>query len=139
MKKFLIRSAITFVVAIVVTIGVFYYVSKQTATQNVMLDTIKESTSTAVTKTEEKATEATTAITEKIPEGGVPLASIPLTDSQKKTLSAVNIDVDMFIITEAMITCAGGKIGDERMTEIIKGAAPSILEMAKLTPCLTAQ
>lgn len=139
MKKFLIRSLIIFFVAALITIGVFYFVSKQTATQNVMLETIKESTSTAVSKTEEKAAEATSAIVEKIPEGGVPLSSIPLTDSQKKALSAVNIDVETFVITEAMIACAGGKIGDERMTEITEGSAPSILEMAKLTPCLTAQ
>ena len=68
----------------------------------------------------------------------IPLRTLPLTDTQKKTAEAVGIDVDTFEITPDMVSCAEGKLGAARVAEIVAGDSPSFLEMASLTTCLNA-
>jgi hypothetical protein len=138
MKTFLIRSLIFFLTAAAITVGVFFFVSGLGAPSPVTEEGVKNSAENMSAVAEEKAEEATQKLKEQIPEGGVPLASLPLTESHKKALSAVNINVETFVLTETMIDCAGGKIGADRMTEIIAGNAPSVLEVTKLIPCLGA-
>lgn len=122
MKTFLIRSFIFFLAAIAITIALFFFVgSYQT----------KEAAVSDVAMVKEK-------LQAKIPEEGIQLSSLSLNDSQKKALEAVQINTETFVLTEAMIICAGGKVGDERISEIVGGSAPSILEISKLIPCLSA-
>lgn len=136
MKKFIIWSSTFFLIAGAVTIGLFFFVGSYGATSISIPPSVDEVTSTAVIKADEKTSEATEAVADLVPEGGIPLSTLPLSESHKKALSAAKIDVDTFVLTEGMIVCAGGKIGSERIAEIIEGSAPSVLEMAKLIPCL---
>lgn len=138
MKTFLIRSAIFFVTAAALTVGVFFFISAYQASHSSPEDMIKEAVGGVVRETEQPSGAMAEKIKEKIPESGIPLASLPLTESHKKMLVAVNIDTETFVLTEAMIICAGGKIGEGRMEEILAGNAPSILEITKFIPCLGA-
>lgn len=122
MKTFLIRSFIFFLAAIAITIALFFFVGSYQTKEAVVGD---------VEIISEK-------VKAQIPEQGIPLSSLSLNDSQKKALEAVQINTETFILTEAMIVCAGEKVGDERISEIIGGSAPSILEISKLIPCLSA-
>ena len=69
----------------------------------------------------------------------IPLSSIPLTDSQKKAAETFGIDVDTFVITPAMISCAEVKLGKDRVDAIIAGASPSMTESLSLMACLKAE
>ncbi|MEN9920125.1 MAG: hypothetical protein RL538_18 [Candidatus Parcubacteria bacterium] len=139
MKTFILRSVFFFVLAGIVTVGVYLYVTKNLSTSagTPSAEVVKESLKDAVVETKSETETAVSDLVEKVPKEGIPLSSLPLTDSHKKALSAVNIDVETFVLTPEMITCGGEKLGATRIEEIIAGAAPSVLEITKLIPCLT--
>ncbi len=72
-----------------------------------------------------------------VPEGGIPLSSLPLTDSQKSALGNVGIDVNTFVLTQPMLECGAEKIGNDRIEAIVGGAAPSFMETTQMLPCLS--
>lgn len=75
----------------------------------------------------------------KIPPEGIPLNTLPITDTQRSALMTAGIDVDNTVITPAMYTCAEGKLGAIRMDEIIAGDRPTLIDTMKLTPCLSVE
>ncbi len=137
MKKFLIVTSIFFALAAVVTVVVFVFLSTKLPAASLPS---KEAVMESVNSTKSDVVgyqEATTSdLVRKIPAEGVPLASLPLTDSHKKALAAANIDVETFVLTPDMVTCASEKVGGERLDAIMAGSSPSILEVTKLIPCL---
>ena len=124
--------------AIAITVGVFFFINTYSISGNAVQQATKDSVDELTVGAEMQTEVVAEKLKEQIPDEGVPLASLPLTESHKKALSAVNIDVETFVLTETMIVCAGEKIGSERITAIIDGSAPSILEITKLIPCLGA-
>ncbi|MBP6924193.1 MAG: hypothetical protein KBC62_02045 [Candidatus Pacebacteria bacterium] len=138
MRTFIIRSLLFFLTATAITVGVFLFVTVYMKSDGAVKETVIDSADEVTKGAQEKTEAVSEKIKEQIPDGGVPLSSLPLTESHKKALRAVDIDVETFVLTEAMITCAGGKIGDERIVEIIEGSAPSVFEITKLIPCLGA-
>jgi hypothetical protein len=138
MRLFIIRSFIFLVLALGIVVGVFLFLNIYTVEKHLVPETFQEATSTVLMEATEHASEAVGAVVERVPEEGILLSTLPLTESHKKALSAVNIDVETFVLTKEMIVCAGGNIGEDRIAEIIGGSAPSILEMTKLIPCLGA-
>lgn len=78
------------------------------------------------------------ALSDEVPEAGIPLASFALTAEQKSKLKAIGINADTFVLTKAMISCAEAKIGVKRVQAIKNHAQPTTLEIAKVSPCLTA-
>lgn len=138
MKTFLVRSLIFFLTAVAISVGVFFFVGAYLHSGDVVTDAVVDSADSFATEAETRTEDVAEKLKEQIPDEGVPLSSLPLTESQKKALSAVNIDVETFMLTEAMITCAGEKIGNERIAAIVEGSSPSVLEVSKMIPCLGA-
>ena len=119
MKLFLIITSSLLVTALIVTVCVFWYISGGIASSQM-----------APTATTDAGVE-TAGVVE-----GVPLRDLPLGDSQKSALEKVGVDVETFVITPVMQSCAAEKLGAERMDEIIAGSAPSTIETARLLPCI---
>ena len=132
MKKFIIVSLIVLGISILLVVAVFVYIQYKVFTIN---------NSTPVSELEETNIPAnsepiaTPPVTDA-PEEGIPLSTLPLSDGQQDALRAVNVNPDTFVITEAMITCAGGVLGQERLTEITAGASPSLMESLSLMKCV---
>lgn len=130
MKKFLIISGSLLLGAIIATVFVFWYVTAE----------LPASSSTAVevetsqTQVDENEIEDPVVVSE-----GIPLRNLPLGDGQKSVLDTVGVEVETFVITPAMQTCALEKLGEARMSEIIAGEAPSLLETTRLLPCLSVE
>jgi len=77
--------------------------------------------------------------------GDAPSASVPATgftidvstlpESQHSIIRTLGFG-DTVTFTPEMVACAEAKLGVVRVTEIINGASPSIIESTKLVPCL---
>ncbi len=74
-----------------------------------------------------------------IPETGIPLRDLQIEAAQEKAIEAVGIDPATFVITKDMLVCAQETLGAERVSVIIAGDSPTIVEMGKLFPCLKAK
>ncbi len=75
-------------------------------------------------------------VAESVPDAGVALPAESLSASQKAVLDTMGIEIDSFVITPAMVRCAEEKLGSSRVRELMDGVAPTLLEVASLTPCL---
>ena len=120
MKKFFLVMFGLLVIALLSVIAVFCYLSLQIKSGQQAVSTGQAAGDTSSGVAAE----------------GIPLRDLPLSDSQKSVLGTIGVDVDSFVITPAMQACAAEKLGNERMAEIIAGAAPTTLETTKLLPCL---
>lgn len=127
MKKFLIISSSLLILALLATVVVFFIVNKEIGSTPAAPEPEVE---TAIVFTEPSVT---------VPEEGVPLRDLPLGDTQRSALETVGVDVETFVITPAMQVCAAEKLGFERMNEIVAGAAPTVLETARIAPCISAE
>lgn len=137
MKTFIVRSVILFILSGVATTAVFLLVKNNlpsVAPAEKTVDALNSVVTEANTLVEEK--EIVKKLSEKIPEQGIALSSLKLSDAQEKILSAANIDVNTFTITPAMLMCAGEKIGAERVAALSQGESPTLIELTKLVPCL---
>lgn len=63
----------------------------------------------------------------------IPVSS--LSEAQRDMLKTFGIDSDTLVISSEMIACAEQAVGEERLTAITNGAAPSPLEAIKMAPC----
>jgi hypothetical protein len=61
--------------------------------------------------------------------------SVSLPQGQLDMLKSFGIDPATVSVTPAMMTCAEGKVGAARFTEIKNGATPTMFEGAKLVTC----
>ncbi|MEK7462420.1 MAG: hypothetical protein AAB618_02495 [Patescibacteria group bacterium] len=135
MKKFIFTSVTFFILGILATLGVFLAVNSLTLPSSIKdgigLDLLNPLTP-ATNETDTK--DSTQSFT--IGAEGLPLKNLSLGSAEKKALQAVGIDTETFIVTEAMLECANGKVGNERVTAFVDGAVPSVIEIGKLLPCL---
>lgn len=136
MKKYLHITLTLMLFALLCAVLLFWYV---TGANN---QSIERPETTSFDKTSVTAQEGSQSTNEALggsDTGSIPLKDVPLSDSQRETLETAGIDTEEFVITEAMIACAEGKLGVERVAEIVGGAKPSYLEMAKLSLCVKAE
>ncbi len=75
-------------------------------------------------------------VTPSQPSGDIPLRSLSLTPEQSSTLETFGIDVETFVITADMLTCAETAVGVDRMAAFKAGASPGFLESLSLFSCL---
>ncbi|MEY2665724.1 MAG: hypothetical protein RLZZ480_829 [Candidatus Parcubacteria bacterium] len=136
MKSFLIRSALFFLFAALVSVGLFVLVSLYGTSSKATLESVKDTATSATDTVKTNKDSVAETLSSKIPEKGIPLSSLPLSETQKKALAAAQIDVASFVITKTMLTCGAEKLGEERIQAIIGGEAPTLLETTKLIPCL---
>ncbi len=137
MKTFIIRSVSFFLFAGLISIGLFFLVSaykNPTALVDDVKDIAASTTKSAVEVVKGKV-QSTQLV---IPEDGIPLSSLKLSDEQKSILSKVGVDTQTFVLTKDMLTCANEKLGKERVVAITKGSSLSVLEVTRLLPCLGA-
>lgn len=137
MKSFIIRSLTFFIIASLVTVGVYFLVSSYLTPSTPVFE-VREmgaSTTKAAKETVKEKVE-NAAIT--IPEKGIPLSSLTLSDEQKSLLGKVGINTQTFVLTNQMLSCANEKLGKDRVTSITAGASPTLFEVSKLLPCLAA-
>jgi hypothetical protein len=127
MKKFLVFSGVFLLGAVVAVIIVFLLINHYSGTST--------PASPSVSSTTDKAKESAAKVLQTVPDSGLPLKTLKLSDQQKTAAKTVGINPDTFVITKTMLACAIEKIGNARVTEIMSGATPSVLETAKLLPC----
>ena len=138
MKKFLLISVVLFILSGVATTAVFFFVKDNVQSVPFVTETVTAVNSVLNKETTEPVKEATIDTqNENVPENGIALSTLPLTEVQKKALRAANIDVDTFIITPPMLTCASEKVGAQRVDAFSTGEAPTLIEITKLLPCLS--
>lgn len=136
MKRFIIVALLMLLTALITTVVVWYVLVGKLQTQNDMFlpensaPTVPENSPQEIQVAEEEPT------AQNEEEGGIYLRDLPLTPSQRSMLETAGIDVETFVITEAMIACAKEKLGEARFNEIIAGAAPSFLEGTSLLSCI---
>jgi len=131
MRKFLLFSGVFLLGAVAAVIIVFFLVSRYMGPS---VQKPSFATSTEAVKAGVKAAASSTL--NKVPDSGIPLSKLKLSDQQKVVVKTVGINPDSFVITKAMLACAIDKIGQDRVTAITGGDSPSALETAKLLPCL---
>lgn len=135
MKVFILRSVIFFIIAGLVAVGVYFLISSY-ITPNTPVDEVREmaasTTKAAAVSVKEKA--QTTKI--NIPDSGIPLSTLKLTDEQKSLLSKVGINTQTFVLTKTMLICANEKLGEDRVVAITTGSSPTVFEVTRLLPCL---
>lgn len=132
MKSFIVNSIIFFTLGAVATVGVFYLINMNSLDTNLLSDlTTRENVEEAAAKAKQiQETVAT------VPDKGIPLSTLKLSETQKSTLQKVGIDTQSFVITKDMVACSAEKLGAERTQALITGASPSLIEITTLTPCL---
>lgn len=59
-----------------------------------------------------------------------------LTPAQKTTLETFKIDTTQIVITPETVSCAEGKVGRERLDEILNGSTPDPFESLELLLCI---
>lgn len=134
MKRFLLCSLSTLVVAIIVVVAVFFFLQYQLMKPAEVPAEVAPDGETQTTDTDSAATRESAA--PPVPAGGIPLKTLPLTDAQKSALKTMNIDAETFIITQDMVDCTEASLGAARFSEIINGAAPSFTEGLTLFKCI---
>ena len=132
MKSFIVNSVIFFALGAVATVGVFYLINMNSLDTNLLSDlTTRENVEEAAAKAKQiQETVAT------VPDKGIPLSTLKLSETQKSTLQKVGIDTQSFVITKDMVACSAEKLGAERTQALMAGASPSLIEITTLTPCL---
>lgn len=130
MNKFLVISVALLVIALTLTGIVFFYVSFMSPSNQSVVDIVP------VTNIDTPVTSATPSATALVE---IPLRDLSISDTQQEMLESVGIEVDTFVITPAMQDCAVKKLSVARVAEIVAGATPSALEIARLVPCLSAE
>lgn len=67
------------------------------------------------------------------------IPSSALTDEQRALVETFGLDSENLTITPEMILCAEQTLGNQRFSEILSGALPSVPESLSLLPCLRQQ
>ena len=133
MKSFIRNSVIFFVLGVVATVAVFYLISKNNLTPNDFSNAKTAEQTVIEVAAQAKQVQETI---EKVPDTGIPLSSVALSERQKFALQTVGIDTQSFVVTKAMVACSVEKLGLERTQVLLGGQSPSLMEITTLTPCL---
>jgi hypothetical protein len=142
MKRFIKTSIILFLLALLVVVVIFLYIQvnlqttptdREAASRQPPVVSVVPATTTQAL--EEPASQSSP---EEAESAGIPLRNLALTDTQRSLAAGAGIDVETFVITPAMITCAEERLGATRVAEIVAGASPGVLETATLLRCLGA-
>lgn len=88
---------------------------------------------TEIYESEEEESETPSTVSLEEP---IPLHTLPLSETQRSLIGAAGIDVETFVITPEMVSCAKEKLGEGRFNAIVGGEAPSFLEGTKLLGCI---
>lgn len=135
MNAFIQRSLFVFLVVLAVVVIVFLSLHRP-LTFLTLIEQAKTFIEPAPVQEEGKKTVATN--TFNFPKDGFKLSTLTLNDGQRKALETARINVETFVITQAMITCAVSKLGEARANEIFTGTTPTLIETGTLLPCLKA-
>ena len=133
MKSFILNSVIFFILGAIATVAVFYLINRNSLTLDDFYGLKPTEKTVEEAVAEAKQVQETL---EKVPDSGIPLASMKLSDTQKSTLQKVGINTQSFVITKDMLACSVKKLGAQRTQALIGGDSPSIIEITTLTPCL---
>lgn len=135
MKFFLVISFCLLLVALGVVVVVFWLVNMQLDVNAVTHPQATDlSVSIATTSAEVAAVES--GLEMIVPAEGLPLRDLPISATQERVISSVGIDIETFTFTPSMLACGVEKLGAARVAEIVAGDTPSIVETARLVPCL---
>jgi hypothetical protein len=74
--------------------------------------------------------------TDPTAEEGLLLSDLPLLEWQRTALSAVGVDPETIVVTQATIECAKTQLGAERYEAMLAGETPTFFETAALLRCL---
>lgn len=142
MKKFIITSAILLALALLMVVAVFTWLLLQAPSVPAVVSDIEEAGSALLDTVTESATETERVTVDQVtavpvvPAEGIPLRTLPLSDSQRSTIESFGIEVETFVITPSMVSCVESRVGSDRFAEIIAGAEPSFLEITRMATCL---
>ena len=129
MKKYIVVGLLFLFIAIIIAVGVFFFLSF-----SLKQNQLPEETMTVPQIETGNSFEKTTS-SPAIPLE-IPLRNLPISENQKAVLDTVGGDVEKFVITLEMQTCARKKLCEARLAEIIAGASPTKYETSILLQCL---
>ncbi len=127
MKKFLIIVNIMLALALIAAVAAFWYVHTL----------LEDTPAKAIPSTSKDSSEFNGASSSA--ESDLQVDSTQISEEQKAALDNAGINSENFTITPAMLDCASSKLSDTRIAEIAEGDAPTVIETAKLLPCLGAE
>lgn len=130
-QKFILWSSVTLSIALMLVIGVYLFLQYSFVAQ-----TNDSSSGVQTQKNIQSSTEIPDTSVPVDIEEDIPLKDLPISEQQLQTIESFGIDVDTFVITSAMITCAEEQLGAARVQEITAGASVDFIETIKLAPCL---
>lgn len=144
MKKNLFIAILLLLVALLATVTVWLLLQKEYSTQyndgnrndEAKVETQETTTVETDSVTEEPQTESASSNTNVTLVEPIPLRNLPLSDTQRSLIETAGIDVETFVISPEMVTCAENTLGSERFSAIVEGDSPSFLEGTRLLGCI---
>ncbi len=140
MRRFLVTSALLFLGALIAIVVVFLVVLfSRESVRNEAIIIMEDVSGVDISPNIQTNEEVGNTTSTEMPTTGktYALKDFALSDTERDLLAAAGINPETFIITETMVSCAIGKVGQARFDEIVGGSAPSFLEMTRVIPCLT--
>lgn len=144
MKKNLFIAILLLLVALLATVTVWLLLQKEYSTQyndgnrndEAKVETQETITVETDSVTKEPQTESASSNTNVTLVEPIPLRNLPLSDTQRSLIETAGIDVETFVISPEMVTCAENTLGSERFSAIVAGDSPSFLEGTRLLGCI---
>ncbi len=98
------------------------------------VDMVTNETDTVSSSTRD--TTVSTTSRSRTTEPPIVISADSLSSEQRAILETFGMGGARIEITDAVLECAQGALGEERLNEIVKGSAPSPLEALRLAGCL---
>ncbi|MCA9355250.1 hypothetical protein KC865_01725 [Candidatus Kaiserbacteria bacterium] len=134
MKRFLVVSGITLFLALVSAVVVFVLIVTQLPAYTFNPENGEIRKGAEPSMAEVKVKNEIMSDVER-PKKEVYLRDVPLSDDHRAILRTAGIDVETFVVTEAIQVCIADKLGVERKNEIFSGSSPNVVEVTKLLSC----
>lgn len=134
MNKYVIISSVLLIGALIFSGLLFWFISTNYEIKDTAV--FEKEVEPTITKPADEVLIPTDSNPTAVKTDSVPLKDIALTPDQVETLTKVGVDVDTYVLTPDLITCFETALGKEKWQEIIAGAKPGVLDIAKLVPCV---
>ena len=140
MKKYLLTSILLLALALIAVVVVFWLVHTTAVVE--APDLSQEPTA------EELRTEGDLGVpaeasdvssVEASLEEEVTIPESRLSEGQQNVLESIGVDTANFTITPGQVACAEERLPPERIAAILAGDTPTMIEIARLSPCLIAE
>jgi hypothetical protein len=136
MKSYVLISVVLLGLALFVTVVIFVWIQSLANNQN---KPNESQVSPEPTDSSSSILQTATVSIPELPALGVALDTLPVPTSTTELLEGVGLAPSALVITNAMVQCAIGAVGGERVASLMAGDTPTPLEVLSLLPCVRAE